>query len=71
MTVATRIIEIVKSERCHVQPDGTILFPDALGRTALAITIEDEFGIADIPEDEAERCITVADWVEMVGRMNG
>lgn len=53
------------------QPDGTILFPDALGRTALAITIEDEFGIPDLPEDEVERCCSVNDWVALVGRVSG
>lgn len=69
MTIATRIIEIAKSERCHIHPDGTILFPDALGRTALAITIEDEFGLPDLPEDEVERCCSVSDWVALVGKI--
>lgn len=70
MTPATRITALASEERCHIHEDGTILFADAFGRVSLALAIEDEFGIADIPEDEAERCITVSDWVDLVGRMN-
>lgn len=70
MTIADRIALVASEERCHIHEDGTILFADAFGRISLALAIEDEFGIADIPEDEAERCITVADWVDLVGRLN-
>lgn len=71
MTPATRITALAREERCHIHEDGTILFADAFGRVSLALAIEDEFGLPDLPEDEVERCCSVSDWVALVGRMSG
>lgn len=74
MTIATRIIEIAKSERCHVpdSDDEPILFREPFsGRICLKVAIEDAFGLPDLPEDEVERCCSVNDWVALVGRVSG
>ena len=71
MSIADRIRVVAAEEHCTILDDGTILFCDALGRASLAIAIEDEFGIPDLPEDEIEHCGSVDDWVSLVGRMNG
>lgn len=68
MTITERIRAIATEEHCSILNDGTILFRDTIGRTSFTMALEDDFGISDIAEDEAERCSSIADWVELVGR---
>lgn len=67
----TPILQILADEKCRIEPDGRIVYPDPLGRASVAMAIEDEYGIEEITEDEAEECVTVDDWVDLVERMKG
>lgn len=66
---ATRIREIAANERCTIHEDGKISFPGLIGEIAFRFSIEDAFGLDDIPEEDAARCASVDDWVELVERM--
>lgn len=68
-----RIRTIAKEEGCHVpaSDDEPLLFREPFGRASLAIALEDEFGLPDLPEDEVERCCSVSDWVALVGKVSG
>lgn len=62
----TPILQILADEKCRIEPDGRIVYPDPLGRASVAMAIEDEYGIEEITEDEAEQCVTVDDWEMLV-----
>jgi len=66
-----RIRAMAKEEGCHVpeSDDEPILFPEPYGRASLAMALEDEFGIEELPEYETERCLSVNDWVDLVERI--
>lgn len=68
-TIEPAIRAILDHEGCGVSSEGWISYRDPVSRASVAIDIEDAFGIADIPEDEAEQCETVSDWAALVGRM--
>ena len=71
MTTATRIRDCLAMEttRLPVSDDAIIEYPDPLGLISVAMAIEDDFGIGDIPEDDYLKCRTVNDWVDLVERM--
>jgi hypothetical protein len=71
---SVKIRTVAALEGCHVPDtdDEPILFCEPYGRALLAIALEDELDLPDLPEEAVEQCNTVADWVALVeGKVRG
>ena len=73
MTPAARIRSCLEPEctRMPVSDDAVIEYADPLGLITVAMNVEDDFGIGNIPEDDYLECRTVNDWIDLVERMKG
>ena len=71
MTTAARIRDCLAMEttRLPVSDDAVIEYADPLGLITVAMNIEEDFGIPNIPEEDYLECRTVNDWAALVERM--